>query len=202
MFCPVLIYFYSIQAYATNIPFSDDYPKHLDEIIPIIQANTLWDKFAVIFSRSLENLLFFNRVILLLIYSVWGEINLKVAIVISNIALLGLLFFAYKTLPEKREKIFLVIPVALLLFQLKENWIYMTWSASHGCLYALFFSGLVFYFLEKSPIKYFFGAGFFAICSAFSFGSGVATLATGWLILIIQKGSNCPGSGSGQLLYL
>ena len=93
VFCPVLIYFYSIQAYATNIPFSDDYPKHLDQIIPIIQSNTLWDKLALIFSRSLENLLFFNRVILLLIYSVWGEINLKVAIVISNIALLGLLFF-------------------------------------------------------------------------------------------------------------
>ena len=187
VFCPVLIYFYSIQAYATNIPFSDDYPKHLDQIIPIIQSNTLWDKLALIFSRSLENLLFFNRVILLLIYSVWGEINLKVAIVISNIALLGLLFFAYKTLPEKREKIFLVLPVALLLFQLKQNWIYIMWSSNIGVLYGLFFAGLVFYFLGKNSMKYFLGAGFFAICSVLSFGSGVATLAAGWVALIIQK---------------
>ena len=186
-FCPVLVYFYSIYIYATNIPFSDDYPKHLNEIIPIIQSDKLWEKLTLIFSHSFETLLLFNKVIILLIYSVWGEIDLKLALIFGNSTLLGLLFFAYKTLPEKREKIFLVLPAALLLFQLKENWIYMTWSSSHGCLYALFFSGLVFYFLEKSPIKYFFGAGFFAICSAFSFGSGVATLATGWLILIIQK---------------
>ena len=165
-FCPVLVYFYSIYIYATNIPFSDDYPKQLNEIIPIIQSDTLWEKLTLIFSHSLETLLLFNKVIILLIYSVWGEIDLKLALIFGNSTLLGLLFFAYKTLPEKREKIFLVIPVALLLFQLKENWIYMTWSASHGSLYALFFSGLVFYFLEKHSIKYFFGAGFFAICSA------------------------------------
>ena len=154
-FCPVLVYFYSIYIYATNIPFSDDYPKQLNEIIPIIQSDTLWEKLTLIFSHSLETLLLFNKVIILLIYSVWGEIDLKLALIFGNSTLLGLLFFAYKTLPEKREKIFLVIPVALLLFQLKENWIYMIWSASHGCLYALFFYRLVFYFLEKSPIKYY-----------------------------------------------
>ena len=187
VFCPVLIYFYSIHTYATNIPFSDDYPKHLDQIISIIKSNTLLDKLSLIFSKSLENLLFFNKAILLLIYSVLGEINLKVAIVISNIALLGLLFFVYKALPEKREKIYLVLPASLLMFQLKLNWIYIMWSGNIGVLYGLCFAGLVFYFLEKNSLQYFFCAIFFAICSVASFGSGVATLATGWVALIIQK---------------
>ena len=118
VFLPVLIYFYSIHVYATNIPFSDDYPKQLNEIIPIIQSDTLWEKLTLIFSHSFETLLLFNKVIILLIYSVWGEIDLKLALIFGNSTLLGLLFFAYKTLPEKREKIFLVLPAALLLFQL------------------------------------------------------------------------------------
>ena len=187
VFCPVLFYFHSIQIYATNIPFSDDYPKQLDQMITIIQSNTLWDKLELIFSKSLENLLFFNKAILLLIYSIMGEINLKVALLFNNLAFLGLLFFTYKTLPKQREKIFLVFPAALLLFQLKQNWIFIMWSVNSGVLYGVLFSGLVFYFLQKSSIKYFLGASFFAICSVVSFGSGIATLAAGWVSLITQK---------------
>ena len=119
VFLPVLIYFYSIHIYATNIPFSDDYINHLDEIISIIQADTLSEKFAVLFSNSLQTLMLFNKISILLIYSAWGEIDLKIFLFIGNGLLLWLLFFIYKTLPENREKIFLFLPVTLILFQLK-----------------------------------------------------------------------------------
>ncbi|SVC47948.1 uncharacterized protein METZ01_LOCUS300802, partial [marine metagenome] len=183
VFSPVLIYFYSIYAYTTNIPFSDDYNR-LNRIVPIIQSGTLQEKLKILFSYSLEQLLLVNKVVILLIYSVWGEIDLKMARFVANSPLLVLLFFVYKTLPENREKIFLVFPSALILFQLKPNWFSIACGSSN--IYALCFSGLVFYFLGKNSIRYFFGASFFAICSAISIGSGLATLATGWLTLIIQ----------------
>ena len=187
IFFPVLIYFYSIYAYATNIPFSDDYIIHLDQIISIIQSESLSGKLELLFSTSLELMLLFNKVTILLIYSLLGEINLKVFIFVGNSALLGLLFFFYKTLPENREKIFLAFPVVLLLFQLKPNWAHMIWGVNLGYHCGLFFSGLAFYFLVKKHTKYFFLAGVFAVFALFSGPSGVATLATGWLILIIQK---------------
>ncbi|SVD17566.1 uncharacterized protein METZ01_LOCUS370420, partial [marine metagenome] len=159
IFFPVLIYFYSIYAYATNIPFSDDYTIHLDQIISIIQSESLSEKLELLFSTSLELMLLFNKVTILLIYSLLGEINLKVFIFIGNSTLLGLLFFFYKTLPENREKIFLAFPVVLLLFQLKPNWAHMIWGVNLGYHFGLFFSGLAFYFLVKKHTKYFFLAG-------------------------------------------
>ena len=153
VFLPVLIYFYSIHVYATNIPFSDDYVIHLDQIISIIQAQTISGKLELLFSGSLESLILFNKITILLIYSFLGEINLKIFVFIGNSTLLGLLFFFYKTLPENREKIFLVFPVVLLLFQLKQNWVHMVWGVNLGYHVGLFFSGLTFYFLVKWHTK-------------------------------------------------
>ena len=98
--CPVLIYFYSIYLYATNIPFIDDFAS-LNEIIQIIQSDTQQNKITLLFSKNLENLVLFYKITVLLIYSVLGEIDFKILILIGNSALLGLLFFAYKTLPKK-----------------------------------------------------------------------------------------------------
>ena len=187
VFCPAFVYFYSIYIYATNIPFSDDFPRGLNDIISIIQSASLQKKLALIFSHNLETLLLFQKVIILLIYSIWGEIDLKTPLFIGNSTLLGLLFFAYKMMPEKRERVFLVLPAALILFQLKPNWVYMIWSVNVGRLYAFFFAGLVFYFLDKGSTKYFLGASFFAICAALTDSGGVAVIPTGWIMLIIQK---------------
>jgi hypothetical protein len=92
VFLPILIYFHSIHVYATNIPFSDDYIHHLDQIISIIQADTLSEKLAVLFSNSLQTLMLFNKISIPLIYSAWGEINLKIFTFIGNSALLGTIF--------------------------------------------------------------------------------------------------------------
>ena len=186
--CPAIVYFYYIYIYATNIPFSDDYPQLLDEMVSTIQLDSLQKKLALIFfSHNLETLLLFQRVIILLIYSIGGEIDLKTPLFIGNSTLLGFLFFAYKTLPEKRERIFLVLPAALILFQLKPNWVYMVWSTNAARLHALFFAGLVFYFLAKDSKKYFFGASFFAICATLAQSAGSAVIPTAWIMLIIQK---------------
>ena len=188
VFCPAVVYFYSIYIYGTNIPFSEDYPRLLNETISIIQSNSLQEKLALIFlSHNLETLILFQRVIILLIYSTWGEIDLKAALFIGNGTLLGLLFFVYKTLPEKREKIFLVLPAALILFQLKPNWIYLIWSTNVARLHALFLAGLVFYFLAKGSTKYFFGASFLSICATLAHNTGVVVIPTAWMMLIIQK---------------
>ena len=187
VFCPALVYFYSIYIYATNIPFSDDFPISLDSIISIIQFDSLQKKLTYIFSHNLELLLLFQKVIILSIYSIWGEIDLKTPLFIGNSTLLGFLFFAYKMMPEKRERVFLVLPAALILFQLKPNWVYMIWSVNVGRLYSFFFAGLVFYFLNKRSTNSFLGAYFFAICAVVNGGAGAVVIPTGWIMLIIQK---------------
>jgi hypothetical protein len=122
-----------------------------------------------------------------MVYCVLGEIDLKMSVYIGSIGFLGFLFFIYKVLPERKEKIFLLLPPALIIFQLKQNWVHMIWSSSIQFVCALCFSGWAFYFLGKNSQKYFYSAVFFALCALFTQGSGVATLIAGGVILIAQK---------------
>ncbi len=187
VFSPVFLYFYSLSIYTTNVPFSDDFST-LNEVMQILQSETLQGKLALLFTHQNEHLHIFTRSVFMLVYFVFGSIDFKILVLISNVALLGLLFFAYKTLPEKQEKIFLLIPVSLLLFQLKQNWVHLIWAMEAlAALYALSFAGLSFYFLGKNSTKYFWWAMFFALISVLTHGSGVAILAVGGFLLLIQK---------------
>jgi hypothetical protein len=185
VFYPIFVYFYSVYIYTTNIPFSDDYPTILNDTISIIQSENIKGKLVLLFSKSLEEILLLSKVIPLATYYVFGEIDLRLNRVIGNIAFLGLLFFIYKALPNKREKLFLLLPASLILFQLKQNWFYITVASTS--VICLWFSGLVFYFLGKKTTKHFFYSGLVAVFSVLSFGSGLLTFPVGWLVLIIQK---------------
>jgi hypothetical protein len=185
LFYPSLVYFYSIYTYTTNIPFSDDYPTVLDATISIIQSEGLKGKLVLLFSKSVEEILLISKIIPLATYYVFGEIDLRLNRIIGNSAFLGLLFFIYKALPNNKEKIFLLLPAVLLLFQLKQNWFYITVASTN--IISLWFSSLVFYFLGKNSTKHFFYSVLIVILSVFSFGSGVVTLAVGWLVLLFQK---------------
>jgi hypothetical protein len=184
---PAFVYFYSIHIFTTNTPFSDDYVSHLQALLPIIQSDTLWEKLALIFTIDYEHRLGFNKVVFYLVYCVLGGIDLKLSIYIGSIGFLGFLFFIYKILPERKEKIFLLLPPALMIFQLKQNWVHMIWSSSIQFALALCFSGWAFYFLGKNTQKYFYSAVFFALFALFTQGSGVSTLLAGGVILIAQK---------------
>jgi hypothetical protein len=157
-------------------------------VMQILQAESLVGKLSLLFTHLNEHLFVLSRSIFILVYFVFGAIDFKILVLIGNLALLGLLFFAYKTLPEKQEKIFLLIPVALLLFQLKQNWVFLIWAMEAlAALYALCFAGLSFYFLGKKSTKYFWWALFFALISLLTHGSGVAILLVGGALLLIQK---------------
>ena len=185
VFFPVLLYFYSFSIYTTNVPFSDDFST-LNEVMQILKSETLLGKFALLFTHQNEHLHVLTRSVFMLVYFVFGSIDFKILVLISNLALLGLLFFAYKTLPEKQEKMFLLIPVALLLFQLKQNWVHLIWAMEAlAALYVLFFSGLSFYFLGKKSAKYFWWALFFSLISVLTHGPGMAILLVGGSLLLI-----------------
>jgi hypothetical protein len=187
VFFPVLLYFYSFSIYTTNVPFSDDFST-LNEVMQILKSETLLGKFALLFTHQNEHLHVLTRSVFMLVYFFFGSIDFKILVLIGNVALLGLLFFAYKTLPEKQEKIFILTPVALLLFQLKQNWVHLIWAMEAlAALYALFFAGLSFYFLGKNSTKYFWWALFVALISVLTHGSGAAIPLVGGSLLLIQK---------------
>lgn len=128
----------------------------------ILQSETLRGKFALLFTHQNEHLHVLTRSVFMLVYFVFGSIDFKILVLISNVALLGLLFFAYKTLPEKQEKIFLLIPAALLLFQLKQNWVHLIWAMEAlAALYVLFFA-------EKVRQIFLVGFVFFSYFCAYS----------------------------------
>ena len=122
VFFPVLLYFYSFSIYTTNVPFSDDFST-LNEVMQILNSETLLGKFALLFTHLNEHLHVLTRSVFMLVYFVFGSIDFKILVLISNVALLG------------------------LLFQLKQNWVHLIWAMEAlAALYALCFAGLSFYF--------------------------------------------------------
>ncbi|MDA8560411.1 hypothetical protein N9L33_01260 [Nitrospinae bacterium] len=67
VFFPVLLYFYSFSIYTTNVPFSDDFTT-LNEVMQILQAESLLGKLSLIFTHLNEHLFVLSRSIFILVY--------------------------------------------------------------------------------------------------------------------------------------
>ena len=105
VFFPVLLYFYSFSIYTTNVPFSDDFST-LYEVMEILQSETLRGKFTLLFTHQNEHLHVLTRSVFMLVYFVFGSIDFKILVLISNVALLGLLFLHIKRCPKSRKRYF------------------------------------------------------------------------------------------------
>ena len=104
VFSPIFIYFYSIYVYSTNIPFSDDYGFSLDPIISIIQSETLAGKLELLFLNSLEVLLLFNKITILLIYSFLGRLISRYLFSQAIAPCQDCYFFSTKRYPKTERK--------------------------------------------------------------------------------------------------
>jgi hypothetical protein len=183
---PPAIYFYFVYYYSLNLPFADDFAQ-LNDVIRIIQHESLIEKFNQIFALHNEHRVAFTRIAYLLSYFTFGEINFRTLIIIGNIVFLVLLYLFFKISKVSYTSLLYFVPISILLFQL-QSWKSMTWATSAlSNQYILLFTGLTFYFLNKNTRLNFYSGCFFAIISAFTQGSGLVTVFLGWTILLFSK---------------
>lgn len=190
---PVSIYYYYVKTYSTNVPFWDDYTSVLQFLFTYIQSDSITEKIRLILSQHSEHRIVFNKIVILTIYYLTHELDLKMLIWIGNLSLVGVLFLLYKYLLSKQHHILYGLPVPFLLFQLQyhEN---IYWAmASVANLYVVLFAFTSLYFAsqissDSGNDKNLIIALAFAFIATFTNGNGFFTFII-INLLLLYKGS-------------
>src|SRR5205807_2536586 len=103
IFFPAVIYFNTINKYAVNFPYQDDYNAILEFLCKFKQAD-IADKFWLLFSQHGQHRIFQARVIYVLYDSIMGKVNFRDLIFIGNLQLVVVYFvfiyFIRKAIPR------------------------------------------------------------------------------------------------------
>ncbi len=82
-----LVYFILVYQFSSSAPFMDDYDLYLKSLINLKEANGFQEKLITLFAQHNEHRPFIPRIIALVDLKINGWLNLKILIIIGNIAL-------------------------------------------------------------------------------------------------------------------
>ena len=182
---PILFFFYNIIASTENIPFKDDYVL-LDSIFQMKTASSFSAWLQAFLKQVNQHRFGFERVMMWLIYQVFGSENIKAQIIIGDLFLLGILYFLLKFFRQLNISWLYFTPITLLLFNYSyfEN---ATWGiAAIQNTPIIFFALWCIYLLSLQTHKAFYFAILVAIITMFTSGNGLGIWLVGILLLAIQ----------------
>ncbi len=100
---PVFFYFKMVNEYALNLPYSDDYDAILG-FLNIFNGASFSEKISLLFAQHNEHRILSSRIIFILYYKVFGNINFRHLIFIANLQLAALffvvVFFIKQSIPK------------------------------------------------------------------------------------------------------
>lgn len=173
IFTPICFYFALIKIYGVNAPWFDDLRDILEFMIQFFDANSLQEKFALLFKQHNPNRTFVSHVIYLLQYQMFGSLNFNHLMLIANLSAAGL-FLTYLYLFNKsNHSIFIAIGVSLLIFQPSPLNVMFWAMAGLSAYLVLLFAFLSLVFLEKNSYKNTFIAALFAYLAIFTNANGI-----------------------------
>ena len=183
---PILFFFYNILISTDDIPFKDDYVL-LDSLYQMKTASSFFTWLQAFFKQVNQHRFAFERVMMWLIYQVFGSENIKAQILIGNSFLLGILYFFFKIFQSYKLSWLYFVPISLLLFNYTffEN---ATWGiAAIQNTPIIFFALFSIYLLCLRTQKAFYYAILVAIIAMFTSGNGLGIWIVGMLFLSIHK---------------
>ncbi|GAB4038026.1 hypothetical protein GCM10028809_55020 [Spirosoma gilvum] len=188
---PVAIYYVTIYQNAYNFPYEDDLNSALSFIADYhFGGLSFWGKLKLIFSQYNEHRIVFDRLIFLLDYALFGQLNFRHLILIGNLAplLIGYLFMkvVFRGLPLNQKLLYL-LPVAYSLFSF-QYWELSTWSmAALQNLYVIPFAMFSLYSLSRLGKGAFTAACLGAVLATYTSGNGLFTFVAGMGVLLLMK---------------
>jgi hypothetical protein len=170
---PALIYIFNVQHYALNLPHWDDYDAILKFLSNYHQA-AAGDKIALLFSQQNEHRILFSRIVYVLYYGIFGDINFRSIILFNVFILLGLFLIIAHFIKRAIPQYWYVAAAALsfAMFDLNnfENADFaMAGLQNYGII--LLFMGSIFCYCMQSN-KYLVPAVLLQTLCVFSSGNG------------------------------
>jgi hypothetical protein len=173
------------MAYAVNIPWLDDF-----EVGPLMLFNWLHEadfqrKMALLWAPNNEHRVVTLKLLALVNYYVFGQMNIKWMIWQSHLYLIPLFGLIWRIIPkENRLLYFIPIPFLYLNFQYYLSSFWMIAAVQHNLVIG--FGAISMYLLGKSNTRRFAFALLFTLLACLSNSDGLFFIAIGALVLFLQ----------------
>ncbi len=204
IFLIVMVYFKTINAYALNIPYKDDYDAILGWLVDY-KASDFGGRLKLLFLQHNEHRLLASRLVYATYYTLFGDVNIRSFIFLANIQLIGILAIGMVFI-KRFVGGFWAVPafvLALCLFDVNnfENADFAMAGMQNFGIVWWFMLSLFFY--TRPGNKNLVAALLFQALAAFSSGNGmVAGGALFVYCLLSQDRRKAILSGAGMLLFL
>lgn len=147
---PILVFYIFVFHNAFNIGWNDDWHGIEGFLASWMQQEMFSDKITLLFSQMCEHRILYVRLSTLLCFTLFGEVNYKILMLMGVSYLLILPFVFYRVLKEINVKLAYIIPIIFIIFNIQpiENifWAITSLQPNTVIIFGLWgFSLLLFY---------------------------------------------------------
>jgi hypothetical protein len=174
----IVFYAQFLYQHALNIPYHDDIVDVVQLLINVTKSAQLTHTFSLFFERYNEHHTLASRLIYYSALLLEGEINFRTLTFLANAGLLLLLLLLYLAMRKNSRALLILLPAALVLFQLRAYGLIFWAMASFAYIFVYVYGFASILCLRRATAVRFLAAIGFAILGTF-------TLATGQLIWLV-----------------
>lgn len=182
----LFVYGLFLFRHAMNVPFSDDIPDVLQFITGLLHSENLGDSFDLLMVQHNDHRTAASRLFYYLVYRVEGEVNFFTLTLLANAALPLILMMFYFTVRDHPYRWWLLLPAALLLFQLRAYGITLWSMAAFAYFYVYFYGFAALICLHRVSVAKFLLAIVCATLATFTLASGQVVWVMGLVSLLHQ----------------
>jgi hypothetical protein len=173
-----------LHQYAMDVPFADDIFDVVKVLSDVVGAEDYRSALEVLYAQHNDHRTLSSRLVYLALYLTGGEIDFRLLIFLANLALLALLLLLYRAARGHPEAPLVLLPAALILFQLRYYGI-MLWSmAAFAYFYVFLYGFLSLRCLRRPTVPRFALAAVLAVLATFTLASGQLVWLLGLLALL------------------
>ncbi len=181
-----LLYLWAILKFTAYMPFADDYSVVLRSLNTYTAPDAdMIQKFKMLFYQHMESRLVFNKIIELLQYYIFGQVNFLYLVLIGNMGWLLTIYLFWKySIKNQIVSVITFVPVALMMLAFSHSSL-MTWAmGSLQQYWQLFFALYSIYLLTN---KHFTQAFIIMIFAIFTSGGGIILIPLFLLYFLTHK---------------
>lgn len=175
-----------IYQHAINVPYADDVEDVLEFMNAAVQSSGFVNTLNLFFEQFNEHRTGATRLVYWASYALGGEINFRWLIFLTNFALVLVLLMLYVTVRGSAHPALLLLPAALILFQIRAYMLQFWTMSGYAYMYVLVFGFAALICLHRVTPARFACAVLFAVAAAFTLASGQIVWLVGLLSLAHQ----------------
>ncbi len=192
-FIPILLYFTWVSLFSVNVPQLDDFDAILTSVKKLHEAGSLSETTNILLGFHNEHRIAYTRGIAWLVSILsGGPVDLRILIILGNLALLGIGWLLYKSFRRTGLYGIYFLPIPFLLFQMQffENTFFAMAALQNLSVWC--WAGWALWLLVLSDTSgrrqwwYFNGALGLALLTTFTSGNGIGVWLAGAAIFLLR----------------